>query len=61
MDCYFRMHDDPCDPSAVSQIFNTAALEKEHNTLEEQQGRYALLYIMVSFSFFPNFKISNTK
>ena len=40
-----RLHDDPCDPSVISQIFQTHS--SEQNSVEKEQGRYALLYSMV--------------
>ena len=40
-----RLYNDPCDPSVISQIFQPHSLEQ--NSVEKEQGRYALLYIMV--------------
>ena len=53
----FRSHNDPCDPSVLSEIFHTSHSEKSNNSIQEQQEQNALIYILVSnlFFFFQTF------
>ena len=46
-----RFYDAPCEPSVVSKIFGSSQKEKEKYSVQEEQERYALIYVLVRKTF----------
>jgi hypothetical protein len=43
----YRLHDDPCDSSVLSEIFQTDHKKHSTKSIQEQQELNALLYVLV--------------